>query len=179
MISFIEPLAQPIGGPPKFLGLEDWDGKPHRRALSHFWMGNTPVTTGLHTDDFDNVIAVHRGHKSVLLFRPEERHNLYYEPAIDVYTEYNVTTAVTRVVSATVSDNHALVPVFRTETEEAKEMSEAIRNDYPKYLDAAGLQCEVGPGDTIVIPKLWHHALASDPDDSCIHMATNWWFAER
>lgn len=25
----------------------------------------------------------------------------------------------------------------------------------------------------------WHHALASDPDDTCVHMATNYWFAEN
>ena len=78
--NFIEPLASAVGGPPEFLD----DLKPHRRALSHFWMGNTAVTTGLHTDDFDNIIAIHRGHKSVLLFRPEERQNLYYEPTVDV-----------------------------------------------------------------------------------------------
>lgn len=77
--NFIEPLAYSVGEPPQFL-----EGSERRRSLSHFWMGNAAVTTGLHTDDFDNVIAVLRGRKSVLLFRPEERKNLYYDPAIDV-----------------------------------------------------------------------------------------------
>jgi hypothetical protein len=77
--NFIEPLADFIGDPPPFL-----EGSERRRSLLHFWMGNAEVTTGLHTDDFDNVIAVLRGRKSVLLFRPEERKNLYYDPAIDV-----------------------------------------------------------------------------------------------
>lgn len=89
--NFIEPLADSIGGPPQFL-----QGSDGRRSLSHFWMGNAEVTTGLHTDDFDNVIAVLRGRKSVLLFRPEERKNLYYDAAIDVCVKFDLSSVMFR-----------------------------------------------------------------------------------
>ena len=147
--NFVAPLEEQVGPPPSWVGRD-------RRALSHLWMGNVPVITGLHTDQFDNIIRVHRGRKSVLLFRPDQRKLLYYEPVLDVYTEYNVSTASARVVSATVSSNHALVGLRDGDGGSA---------GFPLFEQAAGLGCELGPGDTILIPKLWHHAVASTPDD--------------
>ena len=183
--NFVAPLEEQVGPPPSWVGSD-------RRALSHLWMGNAPVITGLHTDQFDNIIRVHRGRKSVLLFRPDQRKLLYYEPVLDVYTEYNVSTASARVVSATVSSNHALVGLRDGDGGSA---------GFPLFEQAAGLGCELGPGDTIMIPKLWHHAVASTPDDGwsaplalpsfvvasphrggvvgrSVHVATNWWFAK-
>ena len=76
------------------------------------------------------------------------------------YTEFNVSTGHTRVVSATLSDNHALIPVNRTETNltGSEITNEAIQREFPRYGGAAGLQCDVGPGEFILIPRLWHRA---------------------
>ena len=120
-----------------------------------------------------------------LLVPPDTRPSLNF-PA------RKVSTASARVVSATVSSNHALVGLRAGDGGSA---------GFPLFEQAAGLGCELGPGDTIMIPKLWHHAVASTPDDGwsaplalpsfvvasphrggvvgrSVHVATNWWFAK-
>ena len=54
------------------------------------------------------------------------------------------------------SDNHALIPVNRAEAPGSEITNDVVKREFPRYGGAKGLQCDVGPGEFILIPKLWH-----------------------
>ena len=207
--------------------------------------------TGLHTDPYDNVMTVHAGRKSVLLFAPEQGPLLSYRPILDVYLAWNASVAAARVAGVTEPSAwrspRSTVPLLDLATgrpwpggvagagaeagvgaewEAERAVLRGLRatelqrraaaagvaaaavdaaldaadpkaalaglllapllaaaagwrvfEEHPLYRGAEGLECEVGPGEAVYIPKGWHHALLSeDSPGLCAHAAVNYWF---
>jgi hypothetical protein len=111
--------------------------------------------------------------------------------------EYNISEAAVKMAAVSESSNHGTVPLldpatgrpWQHESAQHESVMETVKrlagsalplfDEHPEYRQAAGLECEVGAGDAVFIPRGWHHALLSEDDPAfCAHAAINYWFEE-
>jgi len=104
---------------------------------AYLWVGGSGATTGLHSDDENNILLMTRGRKVVRLHAPSDRRFLSPNGRYDSGTEC------------------CDVDAFLGEAAKAG-----------KYAGYAGcpapLRFELGPGDALYIPAFWFHAVRSE-----------------
>jgi hypothetical protein len=108
------------------------------------WIGAAGVVSALHFDLADNLHTVLSGRKRFLLFAPDESPRLY---------PCGLRSGM---------PNGAHVDPERPD----------LRR-FPRYAGARPLVAEVGPGETLYIPRgVWHHVRTLEPT-----VSVNWWWA--
>jgi hypothetical protein len=114
-----------------------------RRVRSNLWFAKAGTVSHLHFDLPHNLYAQVYGRKRFILFAPGESRRLYPSPWTSAHPH-----------------------VARVDAER--------RDDprYPRFRDARGHVCELGPGDMLYIPeRWWHHARTLETSIS----ANFWW----
>ena len=137
----------PRAGYLKQCPLEDlgcrWSLRAHAPFLTSWvqetaflWVGGADATTGLHSDDEDNVLIVTHGPKHVLLYPPSSRRHLDPNPRYDNGTEC------------------CEIDAFLSEAEKVRQ--------YAPYAGCAPpLSFVLRAGDALFIPRDWFHAVRS------------------
>ena len=111
------------------------------QETAFLWVGGADATTGLHSDDEDNVLLVTHGSKHVLLHPPSSRRHLDPNPRYDNGTEC------------------CEIDAFLSEAEKARQ--------HPPYAGCAPpLSFVLRAGDALFIPRDWFHAVRSADDVS-------------
>lgn len=106
------------------------------QETAFLWVGGADATTGLHSDDEDNVLLVTHGRKRVLLYPPHARRHLDPNPRYDNGTEC------------------CELDAFLSEAAKARA--------YPPYAGCAPpLSFVLSQGDALFIPRDWFHAVRS------------------
>ena len=106
------------------------------QETAFLWVGGADATTGLHSDDEDNVLLVTHGSKHVLLYPPTARRHLDPNPRYDNGTEC------------------CEIDAFLSEAEKAR--------NHPPYAGCAPpLSFVLTAGDALFIPRDWFHAVRS------------------
>lgn len=138
------------------------------------WMASGIVTTGYHTDGPENLLAQLSGEKDVLLARPSEKDNLYYQEVADVQADMELgrdgSIAISGLLAANrTSAGHSVVDIAgRVDPER-----------FPRYAQARGMSCHLMAGDVLYIPSGWHHAVLTTPDTSCVGLSLNLWYLSQ
>ena len=107
--------------------------KRDRLMNSNLWMGADGITTPLHWDLANNVLACIHGRKRVLLFGPEQSENLYPVAASDPRYHHRSHVNLER-------------PDFER---------------FPRIARARPLGCVLEPGELLFLPPLWWHHVTS------------------
>ena len=112
-------------------------------SRARFWLSAANTGSPLHRDPPDNLYAQIFGRKRFVLFAPEESRNLY---------------------------PHAMwsgLPDFSR--------ADATRPDYgrfPRMRDARRIECEVGAGEVLYLPRYWWHQVTSLEQSASVSL---WW----
>jgi len=174
-----------------------------RLQTANLWLGDGGLRSSLHYDGHDNLLLQLAGEKVLLLVPPtlSEGHGLYEEHAEHEYIfvpdhtaergsqteaahESNSPALQGRFVGirprgAAPVENHAALPVFASPTDDSVDASNAWAATSAlraSVRDQAQL-CTILPGQTLFLPALWSHAVASKADGaSGLNAAVNLWY---
>ncbi|KAI4721352.1 Clavaminate synthase-like protein [Aureobasidium sp. EXF-10727] len=123
------------------------------------WLGRAPTYTPLHRDPNPNLFVQLAGKKQVRLFKPDLGNAIFH----------HVQTSIGGAANATMRGAEMMEGAERTALEQAvwNPASDA-------FWASQGLQCEVGPGDALFIPKGWWHSIKGVGQGMI--GSVNWWF---
>ena len=123
------------------------------------WLGQAPTYTPLHRDPNPNLFVQLAGRKQVRLFKPDLGNAIFH----------HVQASIGGAANATMRGAEMMEGAERIALERAvwKPHSDA-------FWTAEGLQCEVGPGDGLFIPKGWWHSIKGIGQGMI--GSVNWWF---
>jgi hypothetical protein len=79
----------PLITEPQWATADGWIGKE-----TNLWLSGGGTTTSVHQDSTENLMVQLRGVKEFLLFAPDQKRHLYYEPVIEVSRDSRETGAV-------------------------------------------------------------------------------------
>ncbi|GAB7350856.1 hypothetical protein MBLNU459_g1384t1 [Dothideomycetes sp. NU459] len=124
------------------------------------WLGLAPTYTPLHRDPNPNLFVQLAGTKRVRLFKPDLGNAIFH----------HVQTSIGGSASASMRG------VEMMEGEERTALEEAVwRNGgEEQFWEKEGLECDVGPGDGLFIPKGWWHSIKGIGRG--MTGSVNWWF---
>lgn len=187
------------------------DALPLRRVLhlagegvqhANLWVNprDDGMRSALHYDGHDNLLVQLRGSKSVLLLPPEAHGLLGYAPREERVWQFDAAGAAAdgaaadgggrfprhaRRAEAPVG-NHASLDVFADGGDHHLEGEERVSAEQWRSIAGHARICALREGDTLFIPALWSHAVASstDPDGRAappehggqLNVAANLWY---
>jgi hypothetical protein len=124
------------------------------------WLGHAPTYTPLHRDPNPNLFVQLAGRKQVRLFNPDSGAAIFH----------HVQTRIGRAASATIRGADMM------QGAEREALERAVWGPWTDdaFCEAKGLQCEVGPGDGLFIPKGWWHSIKGLGHGMI--GSVNWWF---
>ncbi|CAD0083272.1 unnamed protein product [Aureobasidium vineae] len=123
------------------------------------WLGRAPTYTPLHRDPNPNLFVQLAGKKQVRLFKPDVGNAIFY----------HVQTTIGGAANATMRGAEMMEGAERTALEQA-----VWNPSSGAFWMSQGLQCEVGPGDGLFIPKGWWHSIKGVGQGMI--GSVNWWF---
>lgn len=123
------------------------------------WLGRAPTYTPLHRDPNPNLFVQLAGTKRVRLFRPELGAAIFH----------HVQTSIGGTACATMRGAEMMEGAERVALERA-----VWGNVDDTQWPAHGLECEVGPGDGLFIPKGGWHSIKGIGQG--MTGSVNWWF---
>jgi hypothetical protein len=123
------------------------------------WIGRSPTYTPLHRDPNPNLFVQLAGRKQVRLFKPDLGNAIFH----------HVQASIGGSANASMRGEEMMEGAERTALEQAVW-------DPPSgaFWTSEGLQCEVGPGDGLFIPKGWWHSIKGVGQGMI--GSVNWWF---
>lgn len=123
------------------------------------WLGQAPTYTPLHRDPNPNLFVQLAGRKQIRLFKPDLGNAIFH----------HVQASIGGAANATMRGAEMMEGAERLALEQAvwEPHSDA-------FWTAEGLQCEVGPGDGLFIPKGWWHSIKGIGQGMI--GSVNWWF---
>jgi hypothetical protein len=123
------------------------------------WLGQAPTYTPLHRDPNPNLFVQLAGKKQVRLFKPDLGNAIFH----------HVQTSIGGAANATMRGAEMMEGAERTALEQA-----VWHPSSSAFWALEGLQCEVGPGDGLFIPKGWWHSIKGVGQGMI--GSVNWWF---
>ena len=123
------------------------DFVPDRTYPMTFWIGKESVTP-LHFDANDNVFFQIMGTKKIILISPEDYPNVYLNP------------------------NRKLGHMSLVRDAENPDLQQ-----FPDFAKVTTMECTLGPGDAIFIPKGWLHYLRTEEISVSINFWCPTWYA--
>jgi jumonji domain-containing protein 7 len=155
----------------------------HAADAVNLWVGTSASTTSTHKDAYENLYTVVRGRKTFTLFPPSDVAWLY-EQSFPAATWVHDSCACGGGGEGTVG-----IPACWTLQYDPPEETDGplpsvpwISVDpaspdldaHPLYVHASPLTVTLGPGDTLFLPSLWYHHVATEGDS--LSVAVNSWF---
>ncbi|KAI5206210.1 Clavaminate synthase-like protein [Aureobasidium subglaciale] len=123
------------------------------------WLGHAPTYTPLHRDPNPNLFVQLAGKKQVRLFKPDMGNAIFHHVQITIGGAANATIRGAEMM----------------EGAERKALEQAVWSpSSAAFWSSEGLQCEVGPGDALFIPKGWWHSIKGVGQGMI--GSVNWWF---
>ena len=178
-----------------------------RLQTANLWLGDGGLRSSLHYDGHDNLLLQLAGEKVLLLVPPtlSEGHGLYEEHAEHEYIFVPDDTAERgsqtetahesnppasgrllqgrfvgiRPRGAAPVENHAALPVFARPTDDSVDASNAsaATSLLLASMREQAVLCTILPGQTLFVPALWSHAVASKAERaSGLNAAVNLWY---
>jgi hypothetical protein len=123
------------------------------------WLGRAPTYTPLHRDPNPNLFVQLAGRKQVRLFKPDLGNAIFH----------HVQNSIGGAANATMRGAEMM------EGAERAALEQAVWNaPSGAFWTSEGLQCEVGLGDGLFIPKGWWHSIKGVGQGMI--GSVNWWF---
>ena len=145
-----------------WLKVPSWVREPSGLREIHLWWSRGETMTSVHSDSTHNIMAMVKGQKEFLLFSPDQKPGLYYEPVVEVSRQWRPTEQAKFEISVAETNGHGLVDVTKPDLKA-----------HPEYENAKGLRCKVKEGDALFVPANWHHAVHSS---SGRNIGISFWF---
>jgi hypothetical protein len=123
------------------------------------WLGRSPTYTPLHRDPNPNLFVQLAGRKQVRLFKPDLGNAIFH----------HVQSIIGGAANATMRGEEMMEGAERAALEQA-----VWSTPSGAFWTSEGLQCEVGPGDGLFIPKGWWHSIKGVSQGMI--GSVNWWF---
>ena len=160
----------------------------------NFWMGNADSITSMHKDHYENLYAVVRGQKTIILHPPTDIPCIPYETyklarykenndgvfdIIDIYSDENDSSFLKPGQSDQDCSNLSDDDAENGKSSDIELISwiaiDPLNPDlgkYPQYTCCQQYKAVVFPGDLLYLPSLWfHHVTQSDQT-----IAVNFWY---
>jgi hypothetical protein len=139
------------------------------------------VNSRLHYDRMENLMTVIRGSKTFYIFDPSQSSNLHAGEPVLQATLSATRHAPRRAGGPPLFTFHRDRSTISPETNAYHTYSPVNIHSpdlkaHPRFANAKGLVCEVGPGDTLFLPSHWWHEVISNPDEEGKSIATNKFF---
>ncbi|KAG9690399.1 Clavaminate synthase-like protein, partial [Aureobasidium melanogenum] len=123
------------------------------------WLGQAPTYTPLHRDPNPNLFVQLAGKKQVRLFKPDLGNAIFH----------HVQASIGGAANATMRGAEMMEGAERAALEQA-----VWHPSSGAFWASEGLQCELGPGDGLFIPKGWWHSIKGVGQGMI--GSVNWWF---
>lgn len=135
--------------------LQSYIGLGHLYS-TRMWLGHEGTITPIHCDPYHNLFCGVNGTKTILLLPPHLKEELFI---------YSVPETMR---------NTSQIPAYLTFSDE--NATEEGRRQYPRFFSeqvrTEGILTEVQPGQVVIIPKGWWHAVRADTRA----VSVNFWF---
>ena len=147
-------------------------------SATNLWMGEEAARTTVHADLYDNVYAVVRGRKEFTLLPPQEGH-LLQRRAYPAAT-YVPCPAATDVPCGGAGPSAEHRTGLRLELDEPAASvlwSPVDLEDARSAQQLRPIRASVGPGEVLLLPALWWHAVSqrnTESGECCV--AINYWY---
>ena len=130
----------------------------------NFWMGDRRAVTSTHKDPYENMYAVIRGYKDIILYPPSDISYMPYQTCTQAKFEPNKSSPTEyfekidqkvnlNVQYSIVKLNEAPIPWIVIDP-----LSPDIAK-YPKFQKTSPLNLRLNAGDLLYLPSLWFHHL--------------------
>ncbi|KAH0344349.1 Clavaminate synthase-like protein, partial [Aureobasidium melanogenum] len=123
------------------------------------WLGQAPTYTPLHRDPNPNLFVQLAGKKQVRLFKPDLGNAIFH----------HVQASIGGAANATMRGAEMMEGAERAALEQA-----VWHPSSGAFWASEGLQCELGSGDGLFIPKGWWHSIKGVGQGMI--GSVNWWF---
>ena len=143
-----------------------------RLSMANLWVGGHSMKNGLHFDNFDNLLHVIAGSKRALLYPPHDAPHLYY-----ISEGTNIRRHAHRFAAGGGGGfaNDTTHEQVRKNVARINVFDEAVGTTHPEIHKAAPLVCQLDAGETLFLPKGWHHAVISSAEGAR-NLAVNTWY---
>ena len=145
------------------------------------WLSGRGKVSKLHFDNYDNILAVLSGTKTVYLLDPIHLHRIY-PSEVPFYSDVRRSPGVYKRTRARTQRVRHFSPV---------DVLNPDLDRFPLFRDVVDnnllTECHVGPGDLLLLPALWWHEVhndvpegsyykGSDGDEAGANVAVNYWY---
>ena len=145
-------------------------GESRSSVRRQLWMCTEPKASALHFDARDSILLQLIGRKTFTLFDPRPLHSIALYPSrrrvIQLTRsgpgQYAWPLAADRGKERGAVSNRPLVNVTSPD-----------HRRHPLFTRARPIRVELGPGDMLLLPAFWYHAVESTGE---VNIALNWWF---
>ncbi|KAI9657992.1 MAG: hypothetical protein M1821_002649 [Bathelium mastoideum] len=116
------------------------------------WLGPGGTISPLHTDPYHNIFCQVVGFKYIKLYAPDQTPYLYPHGTDEQGVDMSNTSQV---------DLRLFSPNYEEQNESESRSEPSLHAQYPLFRTAHSLECVLGPGDSLYIPKGWWHYVES------------------